>query len=55
MSVYLDSTFAPKLDYLDFRQEGWRLEHQDPNGSLFIIHFFLFHSFLLTFSYLNIN
>lgn len=30
-SVYLDSVFRPKLRELDFRQEGWRLEHTDPN------------------------
>ncbi|KAJ3020456.1 Mitochondrial presequence protease [Thoreauomyces humboldtii] len=37
MDVYLDSTFAPKLRELDFKQEGWRLEHQkhdDPNSPL---------------------
>ncbi|KCV71527.1 hypothetical protein H696_02464 [Fonticula alba] len=27
MSVYLDSTFFPRLALDDFRQEGWRLEH----------------------------
>lgn len=26
MEVYLDAAFFPKLDYFDFRQEGWRLE-----------------------------
>lgn len=31
MEVYLDAVFAPRLDQLDFQQEGWRLEHQDPN------------------------
>ncbi|OXU19286.1 hypothetical protein TSAR_002748 [Trichomalopsis sarcophagae] len=30
-SVYLDSVFKPKLRELDFRQEGWRIEHSDPN------------------------
>ncbi|XP_076671860.1 presequence protease, mitochondrial [Andrena cerasifolii] len=30
-SVYLDSVFAPNLRKLDFRQEGWRLEHEDVN------------------------
>lgn len=30
-SVYLDSVFYPNLKEWDFRQEGWRLEHQDPN------------------------
>ncbi|XP_076297441.1 presequence protease, mitochondrial [Lasioglossum baleicum] len=28
-SVYLDSVFKPNLRELDFRQEGWRLEHTD--------------------------
>ncbi|KAI1293716.1 Presequence protease, mitochondrial [Halotydeus destructor] len=28
MKVYLDAVFFPKLDYYDFRQEGWRLEHE---------------------------
>lgn len=26
LGVYLDATLFPNLDYLDFRQEGWRLE-----------------------------
>ncbi|KAG8193515.1 hypothetical protein JTE90_003727 [Oedothorax gibbosus] len=30
LSVYLDATFAPSLLEKDFRQEGWRLEHEDP-------------------------
>ena len=30
MSVYLDAAFFPKLRKLDFNQEGWRLEHEDP-------------------------
>lgn len=30
-SVYLDSVFKPNLRELDFRQEGWRLEHADVN------------------------
>ncbi|XP_012252583.2 presequence protease, mitochondrial [Athalia rosae] len=30
-SVYLDSVFRPNLRLLDFRQEGWRLEHADVN------------------------
>ena len=29
LSVYLDSAFFPQLKELDFRQEGWRLEHED--------------------------
>src|SRR5271170_2250715 len=32
-SVYLDSTLNPLLRELDFRQEGWRLEHVDPRDS----------------------
>ncbi|XP_043279555.1 presequence protease, mitochondrial [Venturia canescens] len=28
-SVYLDTVFRPSLRELDFRQEGWRLEHAD--------------------------
>lgn len=31
MNVYLDAVFFPNLKYLDFRQEGWRLEHKDTN------------------------
>ncbi|KAI8391039.1 peptidase M16C associated-domain-containing protein [Radiomyces spectabilis] len=26
-SIYMDAVFCPKLTYLDFSQEGWRLEH----------------------------
>lgn len=29
MNVYLDAVFFPHLRYLDFRQEGWRLEYRD--------------------------
>ncbi len=29
LSVYLDATFFPKLDYLNFLQEGWRYEFND--------------------------
>ena len=32
MDVYLDATFFPKLDYLSFRQEGWRYSWK--NGAL---------------------
>ncbi|KAI8824441.1 peptidase M16C associated-domain-containing protein [Fimicolochytrium jonesii] len=32
MDVYMDSTFEPQLRYLDFKQEGWRLEHEDPKN-----------------------
>jgi presequence protease len=28
--VYMDSAFHPQLRRLDFLQEGWRLEHEDP-------------------------
>ncbi|VEU20884.1 DEKNAAC101868 [Brettanomyces naardenensis] len=30
MDVYLDSVFHPLMTQEDFRQEGWRLEHEDP-------------------------
>nr|XP_023660537.1 presequence protease, mitochondrial-like [Paramormyrops kingsleyae] len=30
LSVYLDAVFFPCLRELDFRQEGWRLENEDP-------------------------
>lgn len=33
MKVYLDAVFFPNLRYMDFRQEGWRLEHEDVNDS----------------------
>ncbi|KAI9491991.1 peptidase M16C associated-domain-containing protein [Zychaea mexicana] len=29
-SVYMDAVFHPRLEKLDFKQEGWRLEHEDP-------------------------
>lgn len=29
MSIYLDAVFHPRLRYLDFLQEGWRLEHSE--------------------------
>ena len=29
LAIYLDAVFAPRLDPLDFAQEGWRLEPQD--------------------------
>lgn len=29
MSVYMDAVFRPQLKECDFRQEGWRLEHED--------------------------
>lgn len=31
MSVYMDAVFHPNLRELDFRQEGWRLEHEITN------------------------
>ncbi|KAJ9584248.1 hypothetical protein L9F63_021410 [Diploptera punctata] len=31
MSVYLDAVLRPQLRESDFRQEGWRLEHEDLN------------------------
>jgi Zn-dependent M16 (insulinase) family peptidase len=33
MNVYLDAVFNPNLNLLDFRQEGWRLEHTDPHNT----------------------
>ena len=27
----MDATFHPHLRELDFKQEGWRLEHEQPN------------------------
>lgn len=30
--MYLDAVLHPKLDRLDFKQEGWRLEHEVPTG-----------------------
>lgn len=31
LSVYTDAVFFPRLRPVDFRQEGWRLEHQVPD------------------------
>ncbi|KAF7732517.1 Mitochondrial presequence protease [Apophysomyces ossiformis] len=31
--VYMDAVFHPKLEKLDFIQEGWRLEHEAPTGT----------------------
>lgn len=28
-SIYMDAVFKPNLKYLDFLQEGWRLEHKE--------------------------
>jgi Zn-dependent M16 (insulinase) family peptidase len=28
----MDAAFFPNLRELDFKQEGWRLEHDNPNG-----------------------
>ncbi|KAJ8329530.1 Mitochondrial presequence protease, variant 2 [Batrachochytrium dendrobatidis] len=33
MNVYMDAVFAPRLRRLDFMQEGWRLEHENPRDS----------------------
>ncbi|KAF9581800.1 Mitochondrial presequence protease, partial [Lunasporangiospora selenospora] len=33
--VYLDSVFFPHLREMDFKQEGWRLEHENPNGIVY--------------------
>ena len=32
LSVYLDAVFHPHLRELDFLQEGWRLEHENPSS-----------------------
>jgi Zn-dependent M16 (insulinase) family peptidase len=29
-NVYMDAVFHPRLENLDFAQEGWRLEHKVP-------------------------
>lgn len=31
LSVYADAVFFPRLRPVDFRQEGWRLEHEKPD------------------------
>ena len=31
LSIYCDCVFYPNLKKMDFHQEGWRLEHEDPN------------------------
>ncbi|KAL2918155.1 Mitochondrial presequence protease [Polyrhizophydium stewartii] len=33
LGVYLDAVFAPRLARLDFLQEGWRLEHENPRDT----------------------
>lgn len=33
LNVYLDAVFFPKLNYQDFKQEGWRLEHEIVNDA----------------------
>ncbi|XP_037077818.1 presequence protease, mitochondrial-like [Pollicipes pollicipes] len=30
LAIYLDAVFSPRLERLDFLQEGWRLEHENP-------------------------
>lgn len=30
--VYMDAAFHPLLTELDYKQEGWRLEHDDLTG-----------------------
>jgi hypothetical protein len=30
----MDAAFFPHLRKLDFKQEGWRLEHENPTGKL---------------------
>lgn len=31
LSIYTDAVFFPRLRPIDFRQEGWRLEHEKPD------------------------
>ena len=48
LSVYLDAVFKPKLGRQDFRQEGWRLEHEnvaDKESKLMIKGFIFKHPF----------
>ncbi|CAG8465652.1 3199_t:CDS:10 [Diversispora eburnea] len=33
--VYMDATLHPNLKELDFKQEGWRLEHENPLGVVY--------------------
>ena len=33
LQIYLDATFFPNLDYLDFRQEGWRVEFEEADNT----------------------
>ncbi|XP_043239224.1 presequence protease, mitochondrial-like isoform X1 [Amphibalanus amphitrite] len=30
LAIYMDAVFEPRLERLDFLQEGWRLEHENP-------------------------
>ena len=32
LSVYLDCVFSPQLREIDFKQEAWRLEYEDPSN-----------------------
>ena len=32
-NVYMDAAFHPRLEKLDFKQEGWRLEHEVPTNT----------------------
>ncbi|KAI7860572.1 peptidase M16C associated-domain-containing protein [Circinella umbellata] len=32
-NVYMDAAFHPRLEKLDFKQEGWRLEHEVPTDT----------------------
>jgi Zn-dependent M16 (insulinase) family peptidase len=32
LQIYLDAAFFPNLDYLDFRQEGWRVEFEEADN-----------------------
>lgn len=33
LSIYMDAVFFPQLRELDFSQEGWRLEHENPQDN----------------------
>lgn len=37
--VYMDATFHPLLQELDYKQEGWRLEHDDLTGNIHVYWF----------------
>ena len=39
----MDAAFFPHLRKLDFKQEGWRLEHENPTGKL-TLHYLYYHT-----------